>query len=360
MTLLGVPSITMRAKVPLTICYLGRRGGGAKITSQIYQDLKTSETFSAVAICIRSDNELAKEFDQSKEIFLFENLLSIKTLVKVIRYALLPKSLLKDMRLSTKGSCLVPMISPLGLIIESILKFQGVKVIRLLHDFERHPGDKWPPNLLIRHIIGRSNFLITLSNDVANKVLKQNPKMKVAVYPHPNFQFSTSDMSQKPQRRYILFIGRIRKYKGIENLLSAYSSLQLLDIDLVIAGEGKLKLKHDSRIKLINRWLEEYEITGLVKDAEVVVFPYVEASQSGLLPYCTSMNKKIVITPLSGLLEQVFSYDNVVVASNTQASELAVALRVAIEAEIAPEKCEVSSSKNIEDCLLESGFFSVK
>ena len=97
-----------------------------------------------------------------------------------------------------------------------------------------------------------------------------------------------------------------------------------------------------------------------MKDAEVVVFPYVEASQSGLLPYCTSMNKKIVITPLSGLLEQVFSYDNVVVASNTQASELAVALRVAIEAKIAPEKCEASSSKNIEDCLLESGFFSVK
>ena len=73
----------MRAKVPLTICYLGRRGGGAKITSQIYQDLKNSETFSTVAICIRSDNELAKEYDQSKQIFLFENLLSIKTLAKV-------------------------------------------------------------------------------------------------------------------------------------------------------------------------------------------------------------------------------------------------------------------------------------
>jgi hypothetical protein len=87
------------------------------------------------------------------------------------------KKLLLDVRLSSNGLCLVPMISPLGLIVESLLKAQGVTVIRLLHDFEKHPGDKWPPGFLIRNLIKRSDFLIALSNEVARKIKSKNPKI---------------------------------------------------------------------------------------------------------------------------------------------------------------------------------------
>ena len=59
-------------------------------------------------------------------------------------------------------------------------------------------------------------------------------------------------------------------------------------------------------------------------------------------------------------MEQVSDYGNAFVARNSQAGSLAVSLKVAIEAEIAKEKTEVSRSKNIEDCLLESRLFSVK
>ena len=213
----------------------------------------------------------------------------------------------------------------------------------------------------IQAINGRQTYLsVTLCNDVANKVLKQNPKTKVAVYPHPNFQFSSSENRKDHSRRYILFIGRIRKYKGIENLVLAFSTLHLEDMDLVIAGEGKVKQKDDFRIKLINHWLEESEIHDLIKHAEVVVFPYMEASQSGLLPYCTNMNKKIVTTPLPGLLEQVASYPNAFVANNFQINSLAESIKVAINAGIAPKRSETPKLKNIELCLLESGLFPIK
>jgi glycosyltransferase involved in cell wall biosynthesis len=339
---------------------LGQRGGGAKITSQISKDLKVSTLFIVAKICIRSDNDLIKEYDQSKIIPLFDDLFSIRTFTKVFQYAAFPKKLLKDTHLTANSFCLVPMISPLGLIIEGILKHQGVTVIRLLHDYKRHPGDKWPPNILIRYIVKKSKFLIALSNEVANRIRKLNPKIKVSIYPHPPLDFSITVTSKKSTGKYVLFIGRIRKYKGVENLILAFAKLGIEDLELVIAGEGRLKVKKDSGIKVMNRWLEEWELTKLINHAEVVVFPYTEASQSGLLPYCLKQNKKVVVTPLSGLLEQTVLHKNVFVTKNFKVEALAFSLESAIRAKAAPISAKKFAIKSIEECLLESGLFSEK
>jgi glycosyltransferase involved in cell wall biosynthesis len=348
----------MKDKVPLSVVYLGRRGGGAKITKIISEDLETSNVFSLAGICLRKDNELGKEYDQSKVVNLFDGLVSIGTLLKIIQYALVPKKLLLDVRLSSNGLCLVPMISPLGLIVESLLKVQGVTVIRLLHDFEKHPGDKWPPRFLIRNLIKSSDFLIALSNEVAHKIKSKNPKIGLSVYPHPVFDFPTSEIERVTSNKYILYVGRIREYKGVENLIAAFDNLEVNGLELVIAGEGKLKAKTNPRINVINRWLQENEIASLVKNSEAVVFPYIEASQSGFLPYCVSENKKVVVTPLLGLLEQTIGYKNTYVTKNFGIDSLTHALQAAIDSKTFLAKTESPITKSIESCLLESGFFS--
>jgi glycosyltransferase involved in cell wall biosynthesis len=350
----------MDDKIPISIIYLGRRGGGAKITTQMSKDLQSSKIFSLAAICIRGDNELAKEYDQSRVITLFDNLASIKTVSKIIQYLLFPRKLISDMHLAPNATCLVPMISPLGLIIESLLKVQGVIIVRLLHDFEKHPGDKWPPNFVIRYIVRHSNFLIALSSEVASKIKNLNPKIRLSTYPHPAFDFSTAKIVVTISDRYILFIGRIRKYKGVENLIAAFPRLDNEDIKLIVAGEGKLQVENDPNIRVINRWLEENEISSLIKCAEVVVFPYLEASQSGILPYCVGENKKVVVTPLPGLLEQTSTYKNVYVTKGFEVDELIQALNAAILAETFSKKSSGVASKNIEECLLESGLFTKK
>jgi glycosyltransferase involved in cell wall biosynthesis len=352
--------MSMEHKAPLSIIYLGRRGGGAKLTANISEDLGNSKKFSIMAICVRKDNELVEAYDQSKIVTLFNGLSSISTFSRIITYVFFPKKLLLDTRLSPVGVCLVPMISPLGLIVERLLKAQGVTVIRLLHDFERHPGDSWPPNLLIRRIIKKSEFLITLSAGVASKAKELNPNIRLSNYPHPAFNFPISKAQAIPPKKYILFIGRIRKYKGVENLIAAYSDLIPEDIDLVIAGEGKLEDKVEPNIRVINRWLEEYEIASLVQNAEVVVFPYIEASQSGILPYCVSQKKKVVVTPLPGLLEQIAGYENSFATKGFDVASLSYALNAAIGSKTFSTKTETQSTKNIEICLLESGIFTKK
>lgn len=360
MSLHGVRSRTMDDKVPISIIYLGKRGGGAKITTQISRDLLTSNRFLLISICIRRDNELAKEYDQSRVVTLFDNLASIKTVSKIIQYVLAPRKLLLDMHLTPKGICLVPMISPLGLVVESLLKTQGITVIRLLHDFKKHPGDRWPPNFLIRYIVKQSDFLIALSSEVANKIKNLNPKIRLSIYPHPVFDFLNSQPVVTNLNRYILFIGRIRKYKGVENLIAAFARLKSKEIELILAGEGKLQVKNDPRIKVINRWLEEAEIASLIKSAEVVVFPYLEASQSGILPYCIGENKKVVVTPLPGLLEQTSTYKNAYITKGFEVNDLIQALNAAMQAQTFIEKSIGVASKNIEECLLESGLFTKK
>lgn len=350
----------MTAKVPIAIVYLGRRGGGAKITKNISKDLQTSKIFSLVTICVRKDNELAKEYDQSRIVTLFDDLASIGTFVKIFKYALSPKKLLSDTGLLATGVCLVPMISPLGLIIEGLLKAQGVTVVRLLHDFEKHPGDSWPPNFLIRRIVKNSKFLITLSTGVALKVKELNPNIGLSMYPHPAFDFSTSKTPINTSKKYLLFVGRIRKYKGIENLVAAFSNLNLENIELVIAGEGKLQVKSNPKIKVINRWLEEHEIATLVQNAEVVIFPYIEASQSGMLPYCMSEKKKVIVTPLTGLLEQTEGYKNAFVTTNFDIDSLSCAITSAMGSETISRITGPQAIQNIETCLLQSGLFSKK
>lgn len=350
----------MEDKVPLSVMYLGRRGGGAKITKVISEDLLASNLFSLAGIFIRKDNELGKEYDQSKVVTLFDGLASVGTLLRIINYILFPKKLLSDVRLSTSGFCVVPMISPLGLIIEGLLKSQGVTVIRLLHDFEKHPGEKWPPNFLIQILIKRSKFLITLSNEVADKTKSINPEINVSVYPHPIFDFHTFEIDVVASKKFILFVGRIRDYKGVDNLISAFDNLDISDIELVIAGEGKLKIRTNPKIIVINRWLQENVISSLVKNSEAVVFPYIEASQSGLLPYCVSENKKVVVTPLPGLLEQTIGYKNTYVTKDFGVDSLSDALLNAIKSETLLAVNETQVSKNIETCLLESGLFIKK
>ena len=79
---------------------------------------------------------------------------------------------------------------------------------------------------------------------------------------------------------------------------------------LVIAGEGKLP-KGLKDIEIHNYWLSEFEMSRLLTTAEVLIFPYLEASQSGIIPIAMKLNKVLIISKIDGLVEQVQGYPRV-------------------------------------------------
>ena len=114
--------------------------------------------------------------------------------------------------------------------------------------------------------------------------------------------------------RYLLFVGRIRPYKGIDTLLRAYALLVPDEAGpLVIAGSGSLSdAEHESLRKLhgrpvyfFNAWLSDTEIAALVASARFVVLPYLSATQSGVIPLASAYGIPAIASATDGLIEQV-------------------------------------------------------
>jgi len=111
---------------------------------------------------------------------------------------------------------------------------------------------------------------------------------------------------------FYLFFGRIDKYKGIFRLLKSYNKYDSPDKPmLIIAGSGQLKRKEkmlirsNEKIVLINRFLNDGEMIFLIENSLSVILPYIEASQSGVLPIAYHLGTPVIVSDVEGLTEFV-------------------------------------------------------
>lgn len=111
----------------------------------------------------------------------------------------------------------------------------------------------------------------------------------------------------------ILFWGRIAKYKGIKYLLDAIDICNqkgIKDISVVIAGKGSFDFKiddykHLQNVHIINRFLETSELVSLLKQTDLVVCPYTDATQSGVIMSAYAFKKPVLATNVGGLPEML-------------------------------------------------------
>ncbi|MDD2960494.1 MAG: glycosyltransferase family 4 protein [Muribaculaceae bacterium] len=110
---------------------------------------------------------------------------------------------------------------------------------------------------------------------------------------------------------YLLFFGRIEQYKGIHLLYDLYINYpDLHKYPLVIAGSGKIYFDKDDNnknIKFLNRYFEDEELKSLFMKAEVVVFPYISGTQSGVLSLASFFGKKIVVSNIPFFKETAYN-----------------------------------------------------
>lgn len=121
--------------------------------------------------------------------------------------------------------------------------------------------------------------------------------------------------------RAILFFGRIRPYKGIEYLLAAFHPLVARDSSyrLIIAGEPKKgseayrkeieqtvgKEFERGQITLRIQFIPDAEMELYLKAADVLVLPYKEIFQSGILFLAYSFGLPIVATDVGSFREEI-------------------------------------------------------
>lgn len=127
--------------------------------------------------------------------------------------------------------------------------------------------------------------------------------------------------------KYVLFLGRISPYKGIEYLLEAMKIVHKSypDLHLVIAGSGNFyfdinKYATLGYIKIINRFIRDEEIISLIKQSKYIVCPYTDATQSGVVMTAFAFGKPVIATNVGALPEVVVhnKYGFIVKAKDVQ------------------------------------------
>ena len=95
----------------------------------------------------------------------------------------------------------------------------------------------------------------------------------------------------------------------------------------MIAGEGfKPNPKHPD-IEYKNWWMTREEMLEEISTSDLVVFPYIEASQSGTIPICKALGIPVLVSNLGGLTEQIVVGQDGVVIENLSPHELADSIK---------------------------------
>ena len=183
------------------------------------------------------------------------------------------------------------------------LKAAGIRVISTIHDLQAHEAKKeWYK--MIRHKIvysqlaenvRKGNVFITNSKNQENTLKQQFPDKRIFYHPFPSLVTEIvkngTDVPEELvnlKKPYILFFGRIEEYKGISLLYDAFISEPELfnNYVLVIAGKGTntvVSSGQDNNVLFLNRYIKDSEVAYLFKNAKAVVYPYISATQSGVL-----------------------------------------------------------------------------
>ena len=182
------------------------------------------------------------------------------------------------------------------------------------------------------------NAFIVMSKSVKNDLMNIHGinKDRIRVYPHPIYNVFGKSISKKTAKlnlgisnslisnndKYILFFGLIRKYKGLDLLLDVMASekIKAMNIKLIIAGEfydergkyiKKIKsLNLNKRILLYDFYIKNEDVVNYFCASDIVVQPYISATQSGVSMVAYNFNKPILLTNVGGLSEYVDNKKN--------------------------------------------------
>lgn len=202
--------------------------------------------------------------------------------------------------------------------------FTRTKILYLCDNIiphERRIEDK----LLTRIGLWNVHYFIVQSKAVKNDLLDFRPDAIYREVPHPVYEIFSNPYNREQARKHfnlkskdkvMLFFGYVRKYKGLHYLIQAMPAvLKQLDIKLLIAGEfyedREKYLEHiqqlgiNDSVFVFDDYIPNEEVGLYYNAADVVVLPYVSATQSGIIQIAYNYNKPVITTNVGGLPEVI-------------------------------------------------------
>ncbi|HEX5400007.1 MAG TPA: glycosyltransferase family 4 protein [Verrucomicrobiae bacterium] len=207
-----------------------------------------------------------------------------------------------------------------------LLRARGCRIVWTVHNLENHEKKRRLRQRLLSYLIGHVANKVIVHGQTARDAVKRHfriPKRKIVVIPHGNFIGLYPDaIGRNPARRalnlpdsarVVLFLGNIRPYKGVNELIRVFKSAKAPDAILLIAGrllagetEQRIRseIADDPRIRLHPGLVAPHRIQILMNAADVVVLPYRDVLTSGAVVLAMSYGKPCV-APAIGCIADV-------------------------------------------------------
>lgn len=198
----------------------------------------------------------------------------------------------------------------------------AISIIDNIIPHESRPGDKFFRKVFMNAIDG----VLTMSQSVAEDTRRLFPETPVSFYPHPIYDIYGSIIDKNlaiknlhlpSGKKFILFFGYIRDYKGLDWLLQSFSMVkdELKDVDILVAGEYYTdgnkytnlikELGIENRVHMHTDFIPGEQVHQYFSACDLVAQTYKSATQSGISQIAIHFELPMLSTRVGGLSETV-------------------------------------------------------
>lgn len=182
----------------------------------------------------------------------------------------------------------------------------------IVHDGIMHLGEaSSKAQHQLNYLMTHATELIFLSEYVRQKVTVHLEISKpYHIVPHGLIDYGPLPETKKSAKPTLLFLGRVGQYKGVDILLKA---MKMVPADLydrvLIAGKWDIPYSdfNTDKIQIIDNWLDTDEILFYLSQADIMVFPYREATQSGVATLAIRYAIPSIVSDVGAFREQFLS-----------------------------------------------------
>jgi glycosyltransferase involved in cell wall biosynthesis len=209
-----------------------------------------------------------------------------------------------------------------GRMLAFALLLKNRKIVLNVHDPVAHSGEQNSGYVIMRKILFSKIAAFATFSDYSKLLFEKVFHLEVPVadlrlVPYHSYAAlgtkKIPEINKLPNEKVLLFFGRLSPYKGIDELLSAFGKVvqNFPDIKLVIAGKGNYsyqlpeQLIGSPSLITINRFIEESEIKSLFEQADVLICPYRDATQSGVLMTAAAFKTPVIVSNVGALSEYI-------------------------------------------------------
>jgi glycosyltransferase involved in cell wall biosynthesis len=218
----------------------------------------------------------------------------------------------------------LPFFAPcFGVISFLVRRYTDTKVLFICDNVVPHEK-RFGDSALTRFAFRFVDYFIVQSKSVELDLQRFIPTARYVVVPHPIYNVFGGALPKTEARKQlrlsdehvILFFGYVRQYKGLHLLLDALQLVvRQIPVKLLVVGEcydneeryrRKIQdLGLTDHVMVYSHYIPNEQVTAYFSACDVVVLPYISATQSGIVQLAYNFDKPVIATDVGGLAEVV-------------------------------------------------------